>query len=421
MRRTLSGAALAAAAGGLRERPPQVEEYPHAGPRRSTLVKIGLSLAVSLAAPFAVSACAGGSSGTVPAANRVSAGALRSVPARTVAACVGSRVGMAQCDVLYHPGVRPDVPSGWGATDLEAAYALPVAGGPATTVAVVDAYDDPDAVSDFNAYRAGYALPAATLLKYNQTGQQSNYPKRSRGWALEESLDVDMMSAGCPTCTVLLVEANSNKFADLEVAENEAIALGATVISNSYSGHGATESYYDHSGVTILASAGDDGYGISEPAEFPSVVAVGGTVLSQSGPPRGYSELAWGGTGSGCSKQAKPKWEKPGQTPGCSGRVANDVSAVATNVAVYDTLGGGWTTVDGTSVSSPLIGAVFGLAGNATQQDGGQTFWEAPHHAFLNDITSGANGSCNPSYLCNAGPGYDGPTGWGTPNGVGAF
>lgn len=384
-------------------------------------MKTGLNLAVSLAALFAVSACAGGSSGPVPAPNRVSAGALRSVPPGTVRACTGSREGMAQCDVLYHPGVRADVPSGWGATDLEAAYALPVTGGPATTVAVVDAYDDPSAVSDFNMYRAGYALPVATLLKYNQTGQQSNYPKRSRGWALEESLDVDMMSAGCPTCTVLLVEANSNKFADLEIAEKEAVALGATVISNSYSGRGATESDYDYNGVTILASAGDDGYGIAEPADYPSVVAVGGTVLSQASGPRGYSEVAWGGTGSGCSKQTKPKWEKPGQTPGCSGRVANDVSAVATNVAVYDTLGGGWTTVDGTSVSSPLIGSVFGLAGNATRQNGGQTFWEAPHHAFLNDITSGANGSCSPSYLCNAGPGYDGPTGWGTPNGIGAF
>jgi subtilase family serine protease len=373
-------------------------------------VKTGLSLAVSLTALLAVSACAGGGSGPVPGATRASAGAQRSVPAGTMPACSGGREGMAQCDVLYHPGVRADVPSGWGATDLEAAYALPVGNGPATTVAVVDAYDDPDAVPDFNVYRSTYGLPPSTLLKYNQTGQQSNYPKRSRGWGVEESLDVDMMSAGCPTCTVLLVEANSNKFADLEVAENEAVALGATVISNSYSGRGATASDYDHAGVTILASAGDDGYGIAEPADFPSVVAVGGTVLSQ------------GGGSRGCSKQAKPKWEKPAQTPGCKGRVANDVSAVAANVAVYDTAGsGGWTTVDGTSISSPLIGAVFGLADNATQQDGGRTFWEAPHHAFLNDITSGSNGSCTPSYLCNAGPGYDGPTGWGTPIGVGAF
>jgi subtilase family serine protease len=200
--------------------------------------------------------------------------------------------------------------------------------------------------------------------------------------------------------------------------------LGATVVSNSYSGSGATESDYSHKKVTILASAGDSGYGIADPADFESVVAVGGTHLVAGGSGRGYTETVWTGTGGGCSTQTKPKWQ---HDSGCKFRTGNDVSAVAdpnTGVAEYDTYGeSGWFVVGGTSVSSPFLGGVFGLAGNATKQDGGKTFWEKKHEksSELYDITSGKDGSCSPAYLCTAGVGYDGPTGWGTPNGIGAF
>jgi len=233
-----------------------------------------------------------------------------------------------------------------------------------------------------------------------------------------------MLSAGCPLCKIILVEANGADFNDLQTAVATAAKLGATVISNSYSGSGASSSAYNIPGVTILASAGDSGYGIAEPAEFPSVVSVGGTVLTKGGSGRGWSETVWSGSGSGCaaSGNAKPAWQKAKWTPGCSNRVANDVSAVATNVAMYDTYGyGGWVEVAGTSISSPLNGSVFGLAGNSTSQDGGKTFWLKKHHKYLNDVTTGHNGSCTPAYLCTGEVGYDGPTGWGTPNGTGAF
>jgi hypothetical protein len=392
-------------------------------------VKALLKAAAPIVAVLAVAACSanGSSTSPMPGGQQASAMARQQLSKSSVVpACGGSRIGQAQCDVLVHTGgASPNVPAGLGPPDLESAYKLPSSSmGSGQTVAVVDAYDDPNAVSDIAVYDSEYGLPAAKFTKYNQTGQTSNYPTPNSGWAVEESLDVDMMSAGCPNCTIYLVEANSNSWSDLETAVAEAKKLGATVISNSYSGSGATQSDYNIPGATVLASAGDSGYGIGDPADFPSVVAVGGTNLTKGTNSRGWNETAWSGTGSGCasSADAKPKWEKAKWTPGCSNRVANDVSAVAVGVVVYDTYEeGGFFEVDGTSISSPLVGSIFGLAGNSSSQTGGETFWKKKHHKDLYDITSGSNGSCSPSYLCTAGPGYDGPTGWGTPDGIGAF
>jgi len=338
-------------------------------------------------------------------------------------ACNDTRPGHMNCDVLIATGAQPD--TAHGPADLEAAYNLPyLTKGQGQVTAVVDAYDNPNALSDVAFYASHFGLPTPNVLKYNQTGQQSNYPQGNTGWGTEEDLDIEMMVAGCPNCKILLVEANDNSNTNLEAAVAEAAKLGATVISNSYSGGGSNHSAYNIPGVTILASAGDGGYGIADPADIPTVVSVGGTVLTQGGGTRGWTETVWQDTGSGCagSTDAKPKWEKAKWTPGCSNRVANDVSAVAANTVVYDTYGaGGLITVAGTSISSPLVGSIFGLAGNSTQQSGGKTFWEAKHHQFLFDITSGSNGQCSPAYLCNGEVGYDGPTGWGTPNGIGAF
>jgi subtilase family serine protease len=231
-----------------------------------------------------------------------------------------------------------------------------------------------------------------------------------------------MISAACPNCSLILVEANTNTWADVGASEDEAVKLGATVINNSYVGHGARKSDYTHKGVTIVASAGDSGYATGDPADFASVVAVGGTSLTRGGGSRGWTEIVWSGTGGGCSPQPKPSWQ---HDTGCSTRTANDVAAVAdpnTGVAMYDTYGRkGWFEVGGTSASAPIVAGIFGLAGNATKQTGGKTFWETKHRKYLNDVTSGSDGACTPSYLCTAGPGYDGPTGWGTPNGTGAF
>jgi subtilase family serine protease len=158
---------------------------------------------------------------------------------------------------------------------------------------------------------------------------------------------------------------------------------------------------------------------------FSTVVSVGGTYLWEDGAK--YKEWVWDGTGSGCATGiSKPDWQRD---PDCPYRTDNDIAAVPFNVAEYDTYNlGGWITVGGTSVSSPLIGGIFGLAGNASSYDAGKTFWTLKKRQLKQDfhqITVGNNGSCDGEYLCTAGTGqfgtYSGPPGWGTPNGIGAF
>jgi hypothetical protein len=243
-----------------------------------------------------------------------------------------------------------------------------------------------------------------------------------------------MVSAICPNCNILLVEADSNGDSDLYAAEDEAVALGAKYVSNSwgspeYSGEPQDDQNFDHPGVAITAAAGDDGYGVEYPAASQYVTSVGGTTLTQdSAVPRGWTETAWGssaggeGTGSGCSAyERKPVWQ---QDTGCANRTVADVSAVAdpdTGLAIYDSYSqSGWLVVGGTSAATPIIASSYALAG---QPEPGSSPAQYPYTDpdALNDVTSGMNGSCSPAYLCTAGPGYDGPTGLGTPDGVAAF
>jgi N-acetylneuraminic acid mutarotase len=337
------------------------------------------------------------------------------------------------------------VPDGYGPADLQNAYNLPSAtGGRGATVAIVDAYDDPTAAADLAVYRHQYGLPPCTIKngcfrKVNQYGGTA-YPVRDVGWAVEISLDLDTVSAICPNCHILLVEADSDYFASLGAAENEAVALGARYVSDSWAGCfiGQDRRYdhdFDHPGVAVTAASGDYGYDNyqlgncaepSYPSASPDVVAVGGTTLTRDpSSPRGWSESAWSDTGSGCTVgMPKPAWQKDS---GCAFRTQNDVSAVAdpnTGVAVYDSYqADGWTEVGGTSVATPLIAATYALAGTPV----GGTFpasYAYAHRSALNDVTSGSNSptGCAPhNYLCTAGKGYDGPTGLGTPEGVAAF
>ncbi|MBV8363261.1 MAG: S53 family peptidase [Candidatus Eremiobacteraeota bacterium] len=327
------------------------------------------------------------------------------------------------------PGV-----SGYYPCDLQQAYSLPITNGNGHTVALVDAYDDPNAESDLATYRSEFGLPACTTAngcfrKVNQSGQQANYPSPNSGWAAEESLDVDMASAVCPNCHILLVEADSNSFADLAASEDTAASLGATEISNSYGGgefstETTQDTHFNHPGIAITASTGDSGYGAQYPATSQYVTAVGGTNLSTSGNARGWTESAWSGGGSGCSQyEPKPAWQTD---PSCTKRMEADVSAVAdpsTGVAVYDTYNAsGWQVFGGTSVASPVIAAVYALAGNGASINYGS--YPYLHPGYLYDVTTGSNGSCAIAYFCHAEVGYDGPTGLGTPNGsfgLGAF
>jgi hypothetical protein len=316
-------------------------------------------------------------------------------------------------------------PSGYGASTLRAVYNI-VPSNSSMVIAIVDAYGYNNAESDLAVYRSNMGLVPCTtangcFTKYNQSGQARNYPSQNIGWAQETALDLDMVSAMCPSCRIILIEANSASYANLAAAENTAALMGAHVISNSYGGgESGTTSYetaYNHAGIAITVSSGDSGYGVQFPASSPHVTAVGGTTMHYSNGVR--TETAWADGGSGCSTvYAKPTWQTD---KGCTMRMEADVSAVAeTGVAVYGPSsrnGSAWQVYGGTSVAAPLIAGIYGNNG------GSVNYGNNPYVALgaLNDVTSGSNGTCSVAYFCNAGPGYDGPTGLGTPNGNSAF
>ena len=421
--------------------------------RTATALVFGAALALG-----GVAQATAATASTTPAHTAASS-AASSAAKDYKAVCADAVVGHMHCDAFKRTNVTRHVQahgvhaaassvSGYGPSDLQSAYNLAsaaAADGSGETVAVVDAYNDPDADSDLATYRSQYGLSACTeangcFTVVSQTGSTTSLPENapsSDDWTGEESLDVDMVSAICSLCNIDLVEANSDSDADLGAAVNEAVALGATYISNSYGGSESSSetsedsSYYDHPGTVITASAGDSSYGVEYPAASPYVTAVGGTSLSTSSNSRGWTESVWStssteGTGSGCSAyESQPSWQTALGLSGCSNRIVADVSAVAdpnTGVAVYDTANsnGGWNVYGGTSAASPIIAATYALAGTPGSSDNPAAY---PYNdpSALYDVTSGSTSTCDPSYLCTAEVGYDGPTGLGTPDGTAAF
>lgn len=388
-----------------------------------------LKLLAPLAAALAAAACSTGGPASLPASPGIPEWQADHL-ARP--ACASAPAGAAQCLVLIESRPRNQTSGyGWTPADFQARYNLPSSTkGSGQIVAIVDAYDNPDVASDLGVYRKQFGLGTAKFHKYNQDGQQKNYPQGSPGWGVEIDLDVEMVSAVCPKCTIDLVEGNSSNSPDLQTAEAEAVKLGAHIISNSWICYSYSctvdPKYFDKPGVEYLAGSGDSGYGYAgPPMSLATVVAVGGTSLSKTS--SGYNETVWGGAGSGCTQQVKkPKWQ---HDPSCSNRTTADVSAVASSVAEYDSFSaGGWFSVGGTSVATPLISGVYALAGNAKSQHGAKELWmlsNKKRNASLHYISSGNNGTCGGSYLCTAGTKqfktYSGPAGWGTPNGIGAF
>ncbi len=320
-------------------------------------------------------------------------------------------------------------PTSYGPPDIQSAYAIPAGGGAGTIVGIVDAFDDPTAESDLAVYRAHYGLPPCSTAngcfqKVNQSGVAGSYPTEDTAseWPVETSLDLDAVSSACPSCKILLVETTSDNLSDLGAGVNTAVRLGAATVSNSYGGSedatNATSSidYYDHPGVLITASSGDGGYGVEYPASSQYVLGVGGTsLLRTSTVARGWAETAWTSAGSGCSAYTpKPSWQKD---TGCKFKTVADISADAdpeTGLSVYDTTAGetGWIVIGGTSEAAPLVAAIFA----ATGRTGAGPSFPYANPTWMNDVTSGSNGSCGGTYLCTAGVGYDGPTGMGTPN-----
>jgi subtilase family serine protease len=366
-------------------------------------------------------------------------------PAGLRAACPHARAGYMQCFALYKPvragGAKP---VGLTPRQIESAYRLPVAkGGTGPTVAVSIAYNAPHLAAYLAHYRSYFGLPPCTVASgclrvVNQEGRSGPLPASGvpSGWALEETLDVSMISVACPRCHILVVEGRDPSDASMAATDVTAARLGAQVISNSYGQreNGAAVAYaaaYRKPGHVVVASAGDLGYTAAMfPADLTSVTAVGGTQLTRApGTRRGWTEKVWdqpglfGAGGSGCSAYVtKPAWQ---HDPHCPGRTVADVSAVAANVPIYNKNFGGWITVGGTSVAAPLIAGIYGLAGNASRIPLGYAY---RHPRALFDITKGSNSlfvtpaqACGRDYLCVAKRGYDAPTGLGTPDGTGAF
>jgi hypothetical protein len=380
----------------------------------------------------------------------------------------------------YFPNEQPDAPT----TEPQ-------------TIALVDAYDDPHAEADLATFDKEFGLPACTeadgcFRKVNQTGGKTPLPSSSgaeaKGWAIEISTDVEAAHSVCQNCHIVLIEANSALFSDLEEAEataGKSVAVGgvgATEISDSWGGaergvivEEDSNSAFNQPGVVIAAAAGDDGYldwGAENseehefpdyPASSPHVVAVGGTRLTLSEVGGTWeNETVWNGdgaTGGGCStvftaqpwQQATSGWS----TVGCveNHRAVADVSADGdpySGIAVYDSIAVegrvGWGTVGGTSLASPIVASMFALVGGAHKVPyPAQTLYEnlAVSNASFHDVVSGSNGacgkpfntatgisecdlaeedaSCSASLICRAGPGYDGPSGVGSPDGIAAF
>jgi len=357
-------------------------------------------------------------------------------PVRHTRVCAGPAAeGFARCHahlVMNETGqvMAAVTPSGFSPADLRSAYNITGAGASSTVIAIVDAFGYPNAERDLGTYRSQFGLPACTTAngcfrKVNQRGVQGSYPATNTGWSQETALDLDMASAMCPGCSILLVEADSASFQNLATAVNTAAAMGAHAISNSYgggeSGSSSFEPFYNYAGIAVTVSSGDSGFGVEFPASSPHVTAVGGTSLVRSSNSRGWSETAWSGAGSGCSAlYAKPTWQTDS---GCARRTVADVSAVAdpnTGVAVFgpaNSRTSAWLVFGGTSVAAPLIAGIYGVNGTAVNH-GNDPY---RHLSSINDVTSGSNGSCGGSYLCTAKVGFDGPTGLGTPKGMAAF
>lgn len=334
--------------------------------------------------------------------------------------------------------------TGYSPAEIQSAYHLDPTKGSGQTVFIIDAYGYKNVVKDLATYRKAAGLPACgkgcfTVL--NEQGKPKPLPSEDLNWAGEQSLDVDAVSAACPKCKIVLIQTVNN--GTLSNGIVRALALGGNIVSMSFGGPegGPQDPGLPMAGYAFVASSGDDGGGKSPgpsmPCAYAAVVCVGGTQLTNTGGT--WSETTWnnekvnfcggpcGATGSACSTiVSKPTWQSAAD---CKKRAAADVSADAsplTPLAVYNSeacgTSSGWCGIGGTSLSAPLIAGVFGLAGNAATRHAAMEIWKT--HDKLNDVTTGTNvykpvtGACasKVKQVCIAGAGYDGPTGWGTPN-----
>jgi len=312
--------------------------------------------------------------------------------------------------------------------------------GAGQTIAIVDAFDDPNAASDLHNFDAAFGLPdPPSFRQLNQDGG-ANLPgadpsARPNTWELEESLDIEWARVIAPAANIVLYEANSPSFDDLVVHAVNAARNNpdVTVVSMSFGvGEFAGENVVDplfttpagHQGITFLASTGDGGSPASYPAFSPNVVAVGGTTLAIDSAGNYLGETGWSGSGGGVSTQElQPTFQNSVQNTGR--RTAPDIALDAdpnTGVPVFDTFdnptSAPWIQVGGTSLATPLAAGLIAIAdqglvraGLSTLDGPSQTLPRlyAASDANFHDVISGSNGGFT------AGPGYDLVTGRGSP------
>jgi uncharacterized repeat protein (TIGR03803 family) len=348
------------------------------------------------------------------------------------------------------------ISAGYAPCDLYEAYNLKKSiHNLGATVAIVNWYRDPNIVADAAVYRAAGGLPKCNrktgngcVTELNEKGESSPLPEDDPygSAAPEWSLDVDMVSAMCPACKIVLLEASTSNDSDLAIAENSAAKVpGVVAIANSWAAYCLCEETkssfvqaFDHPGIAITANAGDASYDVHSPADYATVTSVGGTTLTRvrkGGTRPGWKETVWSGTGGGCSEKfAAPPWqtaiEAMDQLTGCSMRVVSDVAFVGdpkTGVAYYCSYSkcpqsSPWRVAGGSSIGAPAVAGLYALAGNTSIYPvPAKLAYNNPWPNNFNDITSGSNGSCGAFWLCNAQAGYDAPSGVGSPNGIGGF
>ncbi len=410
----------------------------HGGPstgRRMPTARLAPLLVLTVVALIAPAASAASDGVTAAAAAPAAAAPAASGAAATVVnvAAISKRTASsASADRGYSPAA------------LRSAYNLvkpAVTGGSGETVAIVTAYSDPDAAADLAKYRSHYGLPACgsahgCLRIVNEQGKTGGLPKPNSSWALGDAVELDVVSALCQRCRLLLVEASAAAPADLGIAEDSAVALGARFVLDGWSepegvGQDAYDHYFYHPGVAVVAAAGDGGYGTTYPGDLAYVTSVGGTTLTRTRyNTRGWAETVWADTGSGCSAlEPKPGWQRADANPttGCLTRTQNDVAAdadPATGASVFDSYEtkADWAQAGGTAVAAAIVTAAYALAGTPAR-DSYPASYPYQHSGHLYDVTFGSNGTCllHPAYTCNAEKGYDAPSGLGTPDGDAAF
>jgi subtilase family serine protease len=307
-------------------------------------------------------------------------------------------------------------PPGYGPSDIRAAYNIPTSAQGGDAIAVVDAYDLPTNLNDFNVFANEFGLPAETSTNPTAStnkvfqvvysgGQQ---PSADPDWGVEISLDMEWAHSMAPKAKIYLVEAPSSSGQDLYNAIQVAAGLpGVKEISMSwgsgeFQGENTLDSYFQASGIVFFASAGDNGGQQEYPSESPNVVGVGGTSLYMNGNTV-TSEVAWGGSGGGPSSQeARPAFQNIVQSIVGGARGAPDVSLVAdpnTGVAVYDSTPdqgySGWFVVGGTSLSSPATAGITNVRARYSANSTAELnrIYANLGSPFYRDITQGTAGS----------------------------